>query len=804
VNRRTVEGTATQAPSVWDVANEVETGLDLQQVDEILDATGRESRHVVAILQAIQERFGYLPQAALMRVCERTEITPEQITGVATFYAQFRLRPAGRHNVKVCVGTACHVMGADAVVDALHDHLQIPDGGDTDPDRVFTVERVACLGCCMLAPAVQIDEITYGPVRPDGVPAMLHDFLSAQVTRTADVAPPAANAVDGAELRVCCCSSCVASGAGRVRDELVLQVANLELDARVVVVGCTGMAYRAPLVELAFDDGRSYRYGSVTEEHVRHLLVTHLQPRTLGLRWRLRCEALLDRLLTDERGAPVTRYLVDTGSGPDARFDRPQHRLVTAGGGRYDPVDLATHLDGGGFSVATRCLAEDPGAVLDRLAESGLRGRGGAGFPTARKWKAVRSAPGSTRYVVCNGDEGDPGAFMDRQILESFPYRVIEGMMIAATVVGAERGVLYIRAEYPLAVQRVREAISRLESAGLLGETLLGRGRPLQLEVVPGAGAFVCGEETALLEAVEGRRGIPRLRPPYPAEEGLNGCPTLVNNVETFALVPVILGAEAAAFANLGTPKSRGTKTFALAGKVKRSGLVEVPMGTPLRTIVEDVGGGTAEGRTFKAVQVGGPSGGCVPAALAGIPVDYEALSAAGAMMGSGGLVVLDDTDCMVDIARYFMAFTQAESCGRCTYCRIGTRRMLEVLQRLCDGQGREGDLERLEEIAAWVRDGSLCGLGRTAPNPVLSTLEHFREEYRAHIEGFCPAGRCRELTTFRIGDACTGCTRCMQHCVAGAIRGAPHWRHQIEPELCTRCGLCRTVCRSGGVEVDR
>ncbi|MCP4901660.1 MAG: proton-conducting membrane transporter, partial [bacterium] len=368
--------------------------------------------------------------------------------------------------------------------------------------------------------------------------------------------------------------------------------------------------------------------------------------------------------------------------------------------------------------------------------------------------------------------------------------------------VGAEQGYFYIRAEYPLAVERIRRAIAICEELGILGEDVFGSGRTCRLEVTVGAGAFVCGEETALIAAIEGGRGTPRPRPPYPAEKGLWGRPTLVNNVETYALVPGIVRSGGADFSLLGTQSSRGTKTFALAGKVARSGLIEVPMGMTLRQIVEEIGGGVRDGGRLKAVQVGGPSGGCVPEWLADTPVDYEALGAAGAMMGSGGMVVLDDSDCMVDIARYFMAFTQTESCGKCTFCRVGTKRMLEILESLCRGTGRAGDLERLEELAGSVTNGSLCGLGRTAPNPVLSTLQHFRDEYEAHLEGRCPAGRCRELITYSIDDNCYGCTRCAQRCASGAIDARPHEQHVIEVEVCTRCDSCRQVCPIDAVRV--
>jgi NADH-quinone oxidoreductase subunit F len=391
---------------------------------------------------------------------------------------------------------------------------------------------------------------------------------------------------------------------------------------------------------------------------------------------------------------------------------------------------------------------------------------------------------------------------MDRMILESFPYRVLEGMAIASLAVGASQGVLYIRAEYPLAVKRIRLAIARCEERGLLGENILNTGKQLKLRVVEGAGAFVCGEETALIASIEGRRGVPRLRPPYPAQSGLWEKPTSINNVETYALIPWIIRHGPDAFAAIGTGKSKGTKVFALTGKIARGGLIEVPMGITIRQIVEDIGGGIANGRRFKAVQIGGPSGGCIPAELADLSVDYESLTQAGAIMGSGGMVVLDDSDCMVDIARYFLQFTQAESCGQCSFCRVGTKALLDILTRLCEGKGKPNDIERLEELSRQVKRGSLCGLGQTAPNPVLTTLRYFRHEFEAHVQGRCPAGKCKALIKYEVQDNCIGCTKCAQDCPSGAITMLPYQKHTIDPAKCTRCDVCRTTCPIKAIKI--
>jgi NADH:ubiquinone oxidoreductase subunit F (NADH-binding)/Pyruvate/2-oxoacid:ferredoxin oxidoreductase delta subunit len=605
------------------------------------------------------------------------------------------------------------------------------------------------------------------------------------------------------EIRLCLCSSCVAGGTRDVHQELQRQAGELRLPALVRVVGCTGISYQTPLVEIALADGRTFRYGRVRVEDVRNILLRHFRPRSLGRRLTAAGRQLLERLLTDEAWEPVTRYAIDLRDGPDADYFGRQMHLATEHCGELDPLDLDGYIAEGGFEALKQCLGKtSPEKIIEQIELSGLRGRGGAGFPTGWKWKAVRGAQDATRYLVCNGDEGDPGAFMDRMILESFPFRVIEGMVIASYAVGAHEGFLYIRQEYPLAVARVREALKLCEARGWLGDDIAGTGWSLRLKVVQGAGAFVCGEETALMAAIEGRRGMPRYRPPYPAEAGLWNKPTLINNVETFALISWIMRHGAEAFATLGTESSKGTKAFALAGKIVRGGLIEVPMGITLRQIVDVVGGGIADGRRLKAVQVGGPSGGCVPASMADTPVDYLDLVSVGAIMGSGGLVVLDDTDCMVDIARYFLAFTQLESCGKCTYCRIGTKRMLEILERLCAGQGREGDIEELDHLGRETQRGSLCGLGKTAPNPVLSTLTHFRDEYEAHIRGRCPALKCTALIRYDVTDKCIGCTRCAQQCPVDAIAPRPYERHEIDASLCTRCDACRQACPVKAIEI--
>jgi NADH-quinone oxidoreductase subunit F len=778
--------------------------IDLTAIDEIIGRVGTGREKTLAILQEIDRIFAYLPLEALERVCEKTRIKSADLWGVATFYDQFRLVPTGKYRIRVCVGTACHVQGAERIYDAFRRKLEIEPDKDTDNQGLFTVEKVACLGCCALAPVVEINHKMYGPLRPDMVgevieAAQRQDDGGAVIVQSAELS---SQDMKG-EVRLGFGSCCLASGSMEVRRELFKSISRFGLANDVVIklVGCSGVCYQDPIVEVLMrrpgarttdHDREGILYTKVNAGTAVKIIRKHFRPKGFVRRIKNVVDGALGDLVGPIDVAPVSQELHE---GELHAFLGGQRRVTTEFCGRLDPVDVDEYIRHGGFEAFNRAQKMDPRDLIEEVKESGLRGRGGAGFLTGLKWEMVMRihAADGAKYIVCNGDEGDPGAFMDRMIMENFPYRVLEGMAIAASAAGASEGHLYIRAEYPLALQRIRAAIAVCEKRGFLGA--------LKLSVTVGAGAFVCGEETALLASIEGRRGMPRLRPPYPAQSGLWGKPTLINNVETYASVPWILRNGARSFASIGTETSKGTKVFALAGKIRRGGLIEVPMGMTIRQIVEDIGGGVPGDKKFKAVQIGGPSGGCVPATLADTTIDFESLGHIGSMMGSGGMVVLDENDCMVDIARYFLEFTQAQSCGKCTFCRVGTKRMLEMLERLCNGLAC--DLGELEALCRNVSAGSLCGLGKTAPNPVLSTVNYFREEYEAHRRGICPAGKCKNLIRFIVGDKCIGCTLCSQNCPLSAIAAKPYQKHEIKQDLCIRCGTCLNLCPEKAIEVE-
>ena len=567
----------------------------------------------------------------------------------------------------------------------------------------------------------------------------------------------------------------------RVRRAIEEKLNELGITAVVHRTGCLGECWREPLVDIIKPGAPRITYGNLTPETASELITDYL------LGDLPRPDLALGAWGTDFAGLP---------SLDDATMLGSQKRLALRNAGVIDPENISHYIARGGYKGLEQALAKSPDEVICEIEHAELRGRGGAGFPTARKWRFCREATGSPKYLICNADEGDPGAFMNRVLLESDPHAVLEGMLIGAYAIGAAHGYIYVREEYPLAIRRLEIALDQMKSCGLLGQNILGAGIDFSIELVKGAGAFVCGEETALIASVEGYRGTPRLRPPFPASSGLWGKPTNINNVETWSHVAYILSEGAESFRSYGTEQSKGTKTLSLTGNVRHTGLIEVPLGTTLHDIIYNIGGGISDDRQVKAVQMGGPSGGCLPASQLGLPVDYESLAKAGAIMGSGGMVVMDERTCMVDIARYFLAFTEAESCGKCAPCRLGTRQLHAILDDIVAGKGKATDMDTLERLAQSVRDGALCGLGQTAPTPLLTTLRYFRDEYEAHLAGCCPSLVCPALVHFEIkAEACNGCGACRRTCPVQAIDGAPGKVHSIRQNDCTHCGQCLGAC---------
>ncbi len=581
-------------------------------------------------------------------------------------------------------------------------------------------------------------------------------------------------------VTVCGGTGCKSAEGDKIVSTLKSEVekAGLSDEVTIEITGCFGFCEKGPIVKVSPDN---VFYIHVTPEDAYDIVNEHL------LNGRV-----LDKLLYEE---PSIKQKVKRQD--EMSFYKKQHRIALRNCGLINPEDITESIATQGYLALGKCLTEiNSDDVIKLITDSGLRGRGGGGFPTGKKWSFAKANSADEKYIICNADEGDPGAFMDRSILEGDPHSVLEAMAIAGYAIGASKGVIYIRAEYPLAVNRLRIAIKQARELGLFGNNILGTSFNFNIDIKYGAGAFVCGEETALIHSVEGCRGEPTNKPPFPAESGLWDKPTCVNNVETLANIPAIINNGAKWYSSIGTATSKGTKVFALAGKINNVGLVEVPMGTTLREIIFDIGGGIKNGRKFKAVQTGGPSGGCIPAADLDIPIDYESLTSIGSMMGSGGMIVMDEDNCMVDIAKFYLEFTVEESCGKCTPCRVGNKRLLEILTRITNGQGTDQDLEKLKELAQTIKDTSLCGLGQTAPNPILSTMKYFKEEYEAHIkEKTCPAGVCKSLLRFEITDKCIGCTKCTRNCPVSCISGKVKQLHVIDQNKCIKCGACFSGC---------
>ncbi|MDO4394120.1 MAG: NADH-quinone oxidoreductase subunit NuoF [Bacillota bacterium] len=568
----------------------------------------------------------------------------------------------------------------------------------------------------------------------------------------------------------------IATGAKKTAAEFERLIAENNLDIKVDVTGCVGTCYLEPIVDVYDDEDNLTRYVKVQPDKVEKIVEEHLK-----------------------NGSTVEEQSI---SSEDEEFVKRQQRVVLRNCGVINPEKIEEYIAADGYKAIEKVLnSMSPEDVIEEIKVSGLRGRGGAGFPTWFKWNAAHQSAGKEKYLVCNADEGDPGAFMDRSVLEGDPHSLIEGMIIGGYAMGATEGIIYCRAEYPLAIKRLEIAMDQAREKGYLGKNIFGSGFSFDIRIKAGAGAFVCGEETALIASLEGERGMPRLKPPFPAQKGYWQKPTDINNVETLANVPWIIYNGGEAFGSMGTEKSKGTKVFALAGKIRKGGLVEVPMGLTLNDVIFGIGGGIKNDRQFKAVQMGGPSGGCIPAELIDTPVTYEDINKTGAIVGSGGMIVMDEDTCMVDMARYFLNFTRDESCGKCNYCRIGTKRMLEILERITEGEGKEGDIELLEELANKIKDGSLCGLGQTAPNPVLTTIKYFRNEYEDHIYNKkCTAGSCKALISYNITDDCVGCTLCKKNCPVEAITGELKEKHVIDNDKCIKCGKCIESCKVGAI----
>lgn len=744
---------------------EFKSGVDLSLMEGVLRQYQDDSTSLIMILQQAQAIYGYLPQEVIYHVAERTGNSPAKVMGVATFYSYFRLKPMGIYQIMLCDGTACHVNGSDRIRAAITQELGIHNG-ETTEDGMFTLNEVACLGCCSLAPVMMINGDTYGNLTPEKTINILRQLRQRE-------------SGEGIRILVGQGSCGVSAGAGRVAKVLAGHMTATD-SFTVETTGCIGMCYLEPIVDI------------YEGEKLLHRLVKVTETDALGI-----VEAV--------RKKDFSKLEAMFISDEDARFLKKQKRVALRHCGVVDPTSIDDYIKKDGYKAIDKALHMTPEEVIEEVKVSGLAGRGGAGFPTWFKWNAARNAEGEHKHLICNADEGDPGAFMDRAVIESDPHSLIEGMLIGAYAIGASDMYVYIRAEYPLAVERLGNAIEQARSRGLLGENILGSGFSCDLHIKIGAGAFVCGEETALIESMEGKRGMPRLKPPFPAQSGYLDEPSNINNVETFANVAWIINNGGAAFAAMGAENSKGTKVFALTGKVKRGGLVEVPMGNSLRDVIFDIAGGIKDGRSYKAVQMGGPSGGCIPADLVDTPIDYKALSATGAIMGSGGMVVMDDSTCMVNIARFFLDFTARESCGKCVPCRIGTTRMMEILNRICDGQGQEGDIEMLEQLCMSIKDGSLCGLGQTAPNPVLTTIRYFRDEYEAHIrDKKCPAHECSALLKISIDPTkCKGCTICARKCPVECISGERKTPHVIDQSSCIKCKQCVSSCKFDAIVVD-
>ncbi len=784
---------------------------EVSTLQTILQRYPRKPASLIMILQDVQAELRHVPEVAVDAIAAYLSIPRSQVYSAVSFYKAFSLTPRGKHQVDVCLGTACHVRGAERLVTQFSEELNIRPG-ETTSNLEISLDTVHCVGACALGPLVVMDGEFHGEMTPRKLRKALEkcrcregerlgagpllDAPTAAELGLKPLAGPealydlslelhATRATTQATISICAGSGCRALGSR----ELVAAFraafggAGLAGKIRLQQNGCHGFCERGLICVI--------RPAGIFYQRVKPKDVPEILDRTL------------------QRGEVITRLLYkDPQSGQkivherDIPFYARQRRLLMSQNALIDPLNINDYIAGGGYSALAKALFSlQPEDVIDEVRRAGLRGRGGGGFHAARKWASCRKAPGTQKYILCNADEGDPGAFMDCSLLEGNPHSVIEGMIIGAYAIAggqaAAEGYVYVRNEYPVAVAHLEVALAQARACGLLGEDILGSGFGYDIRISRGGGSFVCGESTALMASIEGKIGEPRAKYVHTSTSGLYEKPTVLNNVESWANVPLIVREGAERWAAIGTAKSKGTKIFSLVGKVQNTGLVEVPMGMTLREIVFGIGGGIREGKKLKAVQTGGPSGGCVPESLLDLPVDFDELTQVGSMMGSGGMIVMDEDTCMVDVARYFTTFLTEESCGKCTACRLGLDQLKQILDRICAGEGRPEDIPAMQQLFTVLDDSSLCGLGKSAANPVRSTLKYFPKEYQAHImQKRCPAGVCRALITYTIDESCTGCTLCLEVCPHGAITGEKKQLHVLDPEKCNRCGLCVATCK--------
>lgn len=784
-------------------------------VEKVVRKHDGDPANLVMILQDVQAELNYLPAESIDLLANSLKVPSSLIYSVSTFYKSFSLKPRGKHRVDICEGTACHIRGASMLMSQVSDEFKVKPGCTT-ADGEVTLNSVRCVGACAMGPVAIIDGEYHGNMTAGKLSKEIKKCCSRPEREQIKTAPgkngqkedlkilPRINSagdftelqqqlrseipVDRPRILVCNGTGCMARGSVQVAEAISRELKVHQIDRQVTLgvkkVGCHGLCEEGPLV-IVYPENIYYT-------RVRPEDVTSIVNETVFNKKPL--ENLLYRRHENDPG--ITDYR-------EIPFYEGQEKIALRNVGRVDPLDLADYIAHGGYEGFFKAITNmKPEEVIDEIKKSGLRGRGGGGFPTGQKWNTAASIESDIRYVICNGDEGDPGAFMDCSIMEGDPHAIIEGMLICAYAVGASSGYIYVREEYPRALRHLHLALDQARSAGLLGNNIAGTGFSFDIKINRGAGAFVCGESTALMQSVEGKVGEPRAKYIRSAERGLYNKPTVLNNVETYANIPFIINRGAGRFSSVGAEGNTGTKVFSVVGKVKNTGLVEVPMGTTLETIIYKICGGIKDDKSFKAVQTGGPSGGCLPAGKLDLPVDFDTLTREGSMMGSGGMIVMDEETCMVDVARYFTGYLVEESCGKCAACRLSLVNLQSILERICRGEGEPEDLEKIEKLLLVLENGSLCGLGKSAPNPVKSTLTHFRDEYLAHInDRRCPAGVCRNLVTYHINDLCTGCMLCAGACPQDAISGEKKQVHLIDQELCNQCGICRVTCRFDAVE---